>query len=50
MADQASLRLIGLAFGAVTAAVTLMAAVCVVRVEPGIEPPLPTAVLATSAG
>jgi hypothetical protein len=49
MPDQTSLRFIGLAFGAVTAAVTFMAAIAVMNVE-RVNPPSPTAVLATSTG
>ena len=50
MADQNSLRFIGFAFGAITAAVTLMAAVAVMNVDRGLEPTSPTAVLSTSTG
>jgi hypothetical protein len=49
MADQTSLRFIGLAFGAVTAAVTFMAAIAIMNAERS-NPPSPTAVLATSTG
>ena len=49
MADQTSLRFIGFAFGAVTAAVTFMAAIAILNVQRG-NPPSPTAVLATSTG
>lgn len=48
MADQASLRLIGLALGAVTAAVMVMAAVAVVSVDRMSE--RPAAVLVTTTG
>ena len=50
MADQTSLRFIGLAFGAITAAVTLMAAIAVMNVDRALEPPPPAAALATSTG
>ena len=50
MADQTSLRFIGLAFGAITAAVTLMAAIAVMSVDRGLDPSSPTAVLSTSTG
>ena len=50
MADQTSLRFIGLAFGAITAAVTLMAAIAVMNVDRGLDPPSPTAVLSSSTG
>lgn len=50
MADRTSLRFIGLAFGAVTAAVTLIAALAVLNVDRGLDPPSPTAVLSTSTG
>jgi hypothetical protein len=49
MADQTSLRFIGFAFGAVTAVVTLVAAISVISVERGI-PEQPRATLATSTG
>ena len=49
MADQTSLRFIGFAFGAVTAAVTFMAAIAIMNVERG-NPSSPTVVLATSTG
>jgi len=50
MADQTSLRIIGFAFGAITAAVTLMAAISVISVDRSLEPSVPTAVLSTSTG
>jgi hypothetical protein len=50
MADQTSLRFIGIAFGAITAAVTLMAAIAVINVDRGVDAPTPTAVLSTSTG
>jgi len=50
MADQTSLRFIGFAFGAITAAVTLMAAVAVMNVDRALEPPPPSAVLSISTG
>ena len=49
MADQTSLRIIGFAFGAITAAVTLMAAISVISVDRSLEPSVPT-VLSTSTG
>ena len=49
MADQTSLRFIGFAFGAITAAVTLMAVIAIVNAERGPDS-APTAVLATSTG
>lgn len=49
MADQTSLRFIGLAFGAITAAVTLMAAIAVINVDRSLDPP-PAAALSTSTG
>ena len=49
MADQTSLRLIGLALGAVTAAVTLMAVVAVISVESGLSE-RPAAALVTTTG
>jgi hypothetical protein len=49
MADQASLRLIGLAFSAVTAAVMLMAAVAMTNVDRGIVE-RPAAALVTTTG
>jgi len=49
MADQTSLRFIGYAFGAVTAAVMVMAVIAVLSVNPGFgEPPAPTAIVLTS--
>jgi len=50
MADQTSLRFIGFALGAITAAVTLMAAIAVMNVDRSLDPPSPTAVLSTSTG
>ena len=50
MADQTSLRFIGLAFGAITAVITLMAAIAVMNVDRGLEPASPSAVLSTSTG
>ena len=50
MADQTSLRFIGFAFGAITAVVTLMAAIAVINVDRGLEAPSPAAVLSTSTG
>jgi hypothetical protein len=47
MADQASLRFIGLALGAVTAAVMLMAALAVTNVDRGLSE-RPAAALATT--
>ncbi|MEA2878738.1 MAG: hypothetical protein QOF14_3934 [Hyphomicrobiales bacterium] len=50
MADESSLRFIGMSLGAVTAAVTLIAAMLVVNVDRGaFERPAPTAAV-TSAG
>ena len=50
MADQTSLRFIGIAFGAITAAVTLMATIAVINVDRGLDTPSPIAVLSTSTG
>ncbi len=50
MADQTSLRFIGLAFGAVTLAVALMAVIAVTNVNRGPDSSTPIAVLATSTG
>jgi hypothetical protein len=50
MADQTSLRVIGFAFGAITAAVALMAAVAVMNVDRAPASPSPTALLATTTG
>lgn len=50
MADQTSLRIIGIAFGAITAAVTLMAVISVMSVDRSLEPSGPTAVLSTATG
>jgi CBS-domain-containing membrane protein len=49
MADQTTLRFIGVALGAITAAVTLMAAVAVMNVDRSLDPPA-AAVLSTSTG
>ena len=49
MADQASLRLIGLALGAVTVAVTLMAAVAMTNADRG-PAERPAAALASTTG
>jgi hypothetical protein len=51
MADESSLRFIGLTLGAVTAAVTLIAAMLVVNADRGaFERPATTAAVVTSAG
>ena len=50
MADQTSLRFIGYAFGAVTAAVMAMAVIAVVSMDPGFgEQPAPSAITQTSS-
>jgi hypothetical protein len=52
MADESSLRFIGLSFAAVTAAVTLIATMLVVNVDRGVfeRPASTTAAFITSAG
>ena len=50
MADKSSLRFIGLSFGAITAAVTLIAAMLVVNVDRGAFERPATAAIVTSAG
>jgi len=52
MADESSLRFIGFTFGAVTAAVTLVAAVLVTNVDRSVfeRPAATTAAVVTSAG
>ena len=51
MADQTSLRFIGYAFGAVTAAVMAMAVIAVLSMDPGlIEQPGSAIVLTSSTG
>lgn len=50
MADRTSLRFIGLAFGAITAAVTLMAVIAVMNVDRGLDPAPAAAALSSSTG
>jgi hypothetical protein len=51
MADESSLRFIGLTFGAITAAVFLIAAMLVVNIDrSAFEWPATTAAVVTSAG
>ena len=51
MADESSLRFIGLSLGAITAVVTLIAAMLVVNVDrSAFERPAATAAAVTSAG